>query len=149
MSLQGAPELRRRLQATQNVGRDSGRVWANEATRLARTYAPRRTGRGAGSMHPTLNAKGAKVVGMYYMGAMMAKGTKPHDIPKGLTKRGKLRKGSSGKVLKFSKGGATFFRRKVHQRGDRPNDFAARAANQALARTSLRRALIDLWNKAA
>ena len=149
MSLQGARELHQRLNALKRVVKVSEESWARDATARARVYAPRRTGRGAGSLRPSVTARGAKVTGMYYLGAMMRKGTKPHDEPKGRTKRGKLRKGASGKVLMFNAGGQTIFRRKVHHRGTKPNTFAARAASEALNRNGPLKALVDLWNKAA
>jgi hypothetical protein len=149
MPLKGAPELHRRLRALQRGVKSMEQEWADDATRLAKVYAPRRTGRGAASLRPQVTARGAKVVGAYYLGAMMRKGSKAHDEPKGRTKRGKLRKGATGKVLMFNVGGTTFFRRKVHHRGTRPNKFAGRAAGEALQRHGPLQALIDIWNKAA
>ena len=150
MALKGATELHKRLNALQRGVSGTEQAWADDALRRARVYAPRRTGKGVASLRAQVGGRrGARVTGMYYMGAMMRKGAKPHDEPKGRTKTGKLRKGSTGKVLMFNKGGQTFFRRKVHHRGTKANTFAVRAAHEALDAHSPLKELIAIWNKAA
>ena len=156
--LQGTAELRARLRALSHAVKPIGDKWAIEAAKRARSYAPRRTGLLKASIH----AEGARqsfrgllqarVVGMYYGGAMMQKGSKAHDEPKSrFTKTGKVRKnwGGTGKVLKFESGGQTIFRRKVHHRGTRPNTYALRALRAALDRNAGLEELIKLWNNAA
>lgn len=157
-SLQGADQLRARLRAIRKAGQPMANQWAVEAAKRAKAYAPRKTGRLRSSIRPTApTGRGrviaARVVGMYYGGAMMRKGTKAHDVPRSrFTKAGRLRRGKAagtGKVLKFVDHGVTIFRRKVHHRGTRPNDYASRALRESLSRAKPLQEVIKLWNGAA
>lgn len=156
--LQGSAELRARLRALSKATKPIGDKWAADAAKRARSYAPRRTGLLKASIHVAPARQSfrgllqARVVGMYYGGAMMQKGSKPHDEPKSrFTKTGRVRRnwGGSGKVLKFQSGGQTIFRRKVHHRGTQPNTYALRALREALGRNAGLDELIRLWNNAA
>lgn len=137
-SLQGAPQLRARLKAIRTVFKPMGQTWTVEATRRARSYAPRRTGALAASIKPkNVTLRKATIFGKWYS-TFVKFGSREHDIT------------ATGKTLKFDVQGGTIFRKKVHKRAIRPNNaWATRAAQEARDKISGLADLIKLWNSAA
>jgi hypothetical protein len=52
------------------------------------------------------------------------------------------------KVLKFDRGGQTFFRKKVHKRSIAARPFKHQSAEEGLEKIDVARELIDRWNRA-
>ena len=150
--LQGAEELARRIRALNGVLDAAGRVWAKEATQIARAHIPVKTGATRDSVRGQSTKKSAKVVGKYTINFIDA-GSKAHEEPRSrLTKTGRLRRGKAagtGKVLKFSVGGQVMFRRKVHKRAIAARPFKKLSGEQALEKIDLVSEMVKLWNKAA
>jgi hypothetical protein len=138
MALKGAAEAKARARAIKQIFKPVALEWTEQATLLAKRYAPRRTGKLQSSIRrKNASQRKASIQGIYY-GAILSKGSKAHDI-----------KAKKVGTLKFEKGGQTFFRKKVHRRGLPPDDFARRARGEALRRVPLAQRLYDLWNRAA
>ena len=138
MSLQGAPELRRRLKAIKTVFKPAGRDWADETAEVARRMVPVNTGKTRASIRRrNASMKRATVVGGRAVNFIDA-GTKEHDIT--------ARKVTA---LKFTSGGRPVFRRKVHKRRQAARPFKRRAAEEGLRQIDILGDLIELWNRAA
>jgi hypothetical protein len=153
MSLQGAPELLRRIRAIKTIFRTAGAAWQDETSRYARAHIPVRTGATRASVRGgTLTGTRAKVVGKYTVNFIDA-GSKAHDEPRSrFTKTGRLRRGKAagtGKVLKFQRGGQTMFRRKVSKRAIAARPFKKESGREGLRKVALLDRLIKLWNEAA
>lgn len=138
-SLIGSRELRRRLKSIKTVFKPVGRQWADETAKRARNYVPKRTGKTQKSIRrKNASQKRATVQAVYTARILMA-GSKPHVIrPK------KMR------AVKFTApGGQPVFAKKVNHRGHGKNDFAERAAREALHENPMADELIKLWNEVA
>ena len=146
MALRGASEARARARAIKQIFNPVAADWVDAAIPAARRIYPRRTGSLAASLrNMNVSHKKASIKGNYY-GAILSTGAKPHTIEAGKTAT-KTRKGA--KVLKFNKGGQTFFRRKVHHRGLPKRDYRERIEQEAVRKVPLAKRLYDLWNRAA
>ena len=160
MSLQGADELRRRLKAigviadTTRSGQSSlAYRWQQGTVRAAKPMIPVRTGATRASIRPGGTRKGkATVVGKYTVNFIDA-GSKAHVEPRqaGLTKTGRVsrRKRGSGKVLKFTMGGQTMFRKKVNKPRISGRPFKKEAARKGMAALNWVNYIYDIWNRAA
>lgn len=138
MSLQGTPELRRRLKAIKTVFKPAGRDWADETALVAKAMVRVRTGRTRDSIRrKNASQKKATVVGRYPVNFIDA-GAKEHDIQAKRTK-----------AMAFSSGGQTVFRRKVHKQRQEAHPFKKAAAAEGLRRVDLIGDLVKLWNDAA
>jgi hypothetical protein len=137
-TLKGAKELRRRMKAIKQVFKPVGRQWADETADRARRYVPKRTGKTAKSIRrKNASMKRATVQARYQARILMA-GSKPHDIrPKKM------------QAVKFNVAGQPRFSKRVRHPGHGKNDFAERAAEEALAKNPMADELIRLWNEAA
>lgn len=137
-SLKGSPELRRRLKAIKTVFKPAGRDWADATTREARRLVQVNTGKTRNSIRRrNASQKKATVVGNYPVNFIDA-GAKEHDIrPK------------TAKALKFTSGGTTYFRPKVHKQRQAAHPFKAKAAQRGLEDVDIIGDLIQLWNRAA
>lgn len=139
-TLQGAPELKRRLKAIKQTFRPVGRKWATSTARHARAQASfeNRSGKGRRSIRvKSASQKRATVVASYYV-AILDRGSKAHTI----TPR-------KAKTLAFQAGGRTVFSKKVHKPAMRGLGFATRAARDGLRDNPMAAELIKLWNDAA
>lgn len=138
MSLQGASELRARLRAIRTVFKPAGRQWADETARIAKTLVRVRTGKTRASIRRrNASQRRATVVGNYPVNFIDA-GARAHDI-----------EAKPGHTLKFSAGGQSLFRKKVHKGRQAPHPFKKRAAEAGLRKVDILGDLIDLWNRAA
>lgn len=138
-ALSGARELRRRMKAIRTVFKPVGRSWADDTAARARRYVPKRTRKTERSIRRKNASQRKATVQAVYTARIVMAGSKPHTItPK------KMR------ALKFSAGGGQpVFAKKVAHRGHRGNDFAERAASEALRENPMAPELVDLWNEAA
>jgi hypothetical protein len=145
MALKGAAEARARARSIKGIFKYVAQDWVDAASPAARTIYPRRTGALAASVRKkNVSQKKASIQGNYY-GAILSTGAKAHTIEAGKTAT-KTRKGA--KVLKFNKGGQTFFRRKVHHRGLPKRGYRQQVEQTAIKRVPLAKRLFDLWNRA-
>ena len=137
-TLKGSPELRRRLKAIKLVFKSAGRDWADETARAAKPMVPVATGKTRQSIRRrNASQKRATVYGRYPVNFIDA-GVKAHDI-----------EAKQGTALKFSAGGRTYFRRRVHKQRIAARPFKKRAAQIGLERTDIMGDVIELWNRAA
>ena len=158
MTLIGADALRRRLKALATVPSTTNRQslparWQAATVRAARPMIPVRTGATRASIRPGGTRKGnATVVGKYTVNFIDA-GSKAHVEPRqaGLTKTGRVsrRKLGSGKVLKFTSGGQTLFRKRVNKPRIAAHPFKKEAARKGLEHLNWATMIYGLWNKAA
>jgi hypothetical protein len=137
-TLKGSKELRRRMKAIKQVFKPVGRRWADDTADRARRYVPKATGKTAGSIRrKNASMKRATVQARYQARILMA-GSKPHAIrPKKM------------QAVKFNVAGQPRFAKRVQHPGHRANDFAERAAEEALAKNPMAEELIRQWNAAA
>lgn len=138
MALQGARQLRRRLKAIKTVFKPVGKRWADETASLAKRYVPKRTGKTAASIRRKNASQKKATVQAVYTAQILSKGSKPHVI-----------RPRKARAMKFNAGGRVVFTKKVNHRGHKGNDFARRAASDALDRNPMVQELIELWNGAA
>jgi hypothetical protein len=137
-TLRGTPELRRRLKAIKTVFKPAGREWADRAAQIAKTKVPVATGATRASIRRrNASQRKATVVGKYTVNFIDA-GSKAHDIV-----------AKDQRAMKFSAGGQTVFRRKVHKDRIAPRPFKRESAEQALREVDILADLIELWNRAA
>lgn len=138
MALKGGRELRRRLKAIKTVFKPVGRRWADDTADLAKRYVPKRTGKTAASIRrKNASMKRATVKAVYTARIVMA-GSKAHDIrPKRM------------RAVKFNVAGQPRFAKRVKHPGHKGNDFAKKAAREALADNPMAEELIRQWNEAA
>lgn len=137
-SLQGAAQLRTRLRAMKLGFKDAGREWADKTAVVARRMVPVKTGKTRSSIRrKNASQRKATVVGFYPVNFIDA-GAKAHDI--------KPRRAS---VLKFSAGGETVFRKKVHKPRQAPRPFKRRAGEEGLRQVDILARLVERWNRAA
>jgi hypothetical protein len=158
VKLIGADELRRRFKALATVPSTTNRSslparWQTATVRAARPMIPVRTGQTRASIRPGGTRKGnATVVGKYTVNFIDA-GSKAHTEPRqaGLTKTGRVsrRKLGSGKVLKFSEGGQTLFRKRVNKPKIAAHPFKKAAARKGLEHLNWATFIYGLWNRAA
>ena len=137
-TLKGAKELRRRLKAIRQVFKPVGRTWADDTADRARRYVPKRTGKTARSIRrKNASQKRASVQAVYTARILMA-GSKPHAMrPKKM------------QAMRFNVAGQPRFAKKVQHPGHKSNDFAEKAAKEALAKNPMAEELVRLWNEAA
>lgn len=158
-TLQGAPELHRRLQAIAAIGAPTGpgrttlsSIWAEGAADAARSRVPVRTGATRRSIRPATRRGNPSVVGFYTVNFIDA-GSKAHVEPRqaGLTKTGRVsrRKVGSGKLLKFQVGGKTMFRKKINKPAIAARPFKVWARDEGLRRLDWKAFVYGIWNKAA
>lgn len=138
-TLVGARELKRRFKAIRTVFKPVGRTWADDTAERARRYVPHRTGKTARSIRRRNASMRLASVQAVYTARMVMAGSKAHTIrPKKM------------QAVKFSaRGGQPVFAKKVAHPGHGGNDFAERAASEALERNPMAQELLDLWNRAA
>lgn len=140
MALKGSRELRRRLKAIKTVFKPVGRAWADETALRARRYAPRKTGKGAASIkRKNASQKKASVKAIYYMD-IQTEGSVAHEI-----------KPRRMRAVKFTPkgGGQPVFAKRVQHPGHGKNDYAERAAKEALFINPMADELAKLWDEAA
>lgn len=138
MALKGSRELRRRLKAIRQVFKPVGRAWADETVTRSRRYVPKVTGKTARSIRRKNASQKKATVQAIYTARMLMKGSKPHAMtPKKF------------QAMRFEVGGRPVFAKKIRHPGHRGNDFAERAAKEALQRNPMADELIQLWNEAA
>lgn len=138
MTLQGAPELRRRIRAISTVVKTTNRAWADETAKIARQKVRRRTGKTAASIRRRSGSRGQDVVVGDPAVNFIDAGARAHDIVP--------RKAS---VLKFTDGGAPIFAKKVHKRAQRAHPFKRDAALEGLRRKGPLPEVVKAWNEAA
>lgn len=154
MTLQGEPQLRRRLKAIKTFPKSKTlpSAWQLATTAVARSMVPVRTGRTRESLRPGQKRGKAAVVGFYTVNFIDA-GSKAHVEPRqpGLTKTGRVskRRRGSGKVLMFSTGGGTVFRKKVNKPAIHARPFKKESGERGLELVQWQNFLISLWNNAA
>jgi hypothetical protein len=137
-TLKGSKELRRRMKAIKQVFKPVGRRWADETVERARRYVPKATGDTQRSIRrKNASMKRATVQARYQARILMA-GSKPHTIqPKKM------------QAMRFNVAGQPFFTKKVQHPGHGSDDFAERAAREALDNNPMAEELIREWNTAA
>jgi hypothetical protein len=138
VALKGSRELRRRLKAIKTVFKPVGRRWADDTAQLARRYVPKKTGKTSRSIRRKNASQKKATVQAVYTARMLMKGSKPHDM-----------KPRQFKAMKFEAGGRPVFAKKVRHPGHAANDFAERAAKEALRKNPMAGELILQWNEAA
>jgi hypothetical protein len=137
-TLKGSRELRRRFKAIRTVFKPVGRRWADDTAAKARRYVPKKTGKTERSIRrKNASQKRASVQAVYTARILMA-GSKAHDI-----------KPRKMQAMKFTAGGMPLFRKRVKHPGHGKNDFAERAAKEALRDNPMAEELIRQWNEAA
>lgn len=136
-TLQGAPQLKRRLRAIRAFFKPAGLAWADETVKVMRSSIPARTGATRRSVRRRNATEKKATVVSSHVAYFIDAGSKAHVI--------KPRKAAR---LVFEVGGRTIFARKVnHPRiGARP--FRKKAALEGLRRKPLVAALIKEWNAA-
>lgn len=137
-SLEGARELRARLQAISRTGREVGQHWATDAASEASSSAPRRTGKLARSFRGEASSSGANLLGLWYA-RFPDRGTRAHAITPQ----------RSPSLVFDGRAGNTIFAKRVRHPGMRGTRFIARAASGAFRRTPMARTLANVWNRAA
>jgi len=151
VKLQGADELRARLKALRkDVFKPAARLWADEATDVARDLVPNRNTRWSkGRLHDSISPKHtatgrvssmthkATVVG-HYTGYFVDAGVKPHS----LMRRKARPKSSLGRTI-FARAA-----RKPHP-GYAARPFRAKALRQGLEKADPLELAVAAWNKAA
>lgn len=137
-TLKGARELRRRLKAIKTVFKPVGRRWADDTVTLAKRYVPKKSGKTARSIRRKNASQKKATVQAVYTARMVMAGSKPHDIrPKRM------------RAVKFNVAGQPRFAKKVRHPGHKGNDFAKRAAREALEDNPMAEELVRAWNEAA
>jgi hypothetical protein len=134
VTLIGADDLRKRIAAVLTAPEQIQRRWATETVPILRARIPVKTGESRDSVRS--GSKPGTIVGSASINFIDA-GVREHDI----TAR-------SG-VLKFQKGGQTFFRKKVHKPRQAPHPIKADAARDGLEKLDPANTIIDLWNRSA
>ncbi len=138
MSLKGAADLKKRLNAGRLAFKPLGKEWADDYVQLAKPSVPSRTGRLRRSFRVQSSTKTRARVAGHFTAYFIDAGPKPHTI-----------KAKGNGRLIFQAGGNTIFTRQVHHRGYRARPFRVRVAREAMRRNPPSKALIDAWNKAA
>ena len=134
----GGNALRARMKAVGLAFKPVGKAWADKTAQKAKPRVPQRTGRLRASIkRKSATQKRATVVG-HFTAYFIDAGVRPHEI-----------KPKQGKRLVFQGARGTVFARKVHHRGYGARPFRARSANEALAETWDKDAIVDAWNKGA
>lgn len=147
MILKGGPELKARLAAMSAAGPEILARWQDTAAGQMRNTAPRRTGRGASSIHAAkLTDRRAEIRGAYWL-IFVDRGTKAHVIrPKGISGSGRGGK-STSQWLVFDWHGKTVFAKKVNRRRMRRRPFITQAAQDAIRPPTMSETVIALWNR--
>jgi hypothetical protein len=133
VSLQGANELRRRLDAILKAPEQIQRKWAAATAPILRARIPVRRGVTRASVRVGSNNT---VIGNAVVNFLDA-GVKAHDIT---AKRG---------TLKFQVGSQTLFRKKVHKPRIAGRPIKKESARQGLEKLQPADQIIRLWNEAA
>jgi hypothetical protein len=126
------------MKAIKTVFKPVGRRWADDTVTLAKRYVPKSTGKTERSIRRrNASMKRATVQAAYNARILMA-GSKPHDI-----------KPRKMQAMKFNVAGQPRFSKKVRHPGHRKNDFAKKAATEALRKNPMAEELVRQWNEAA
>jgi hypothetical protein len=152
MALEGAPQLKRRLNAVASSPKSLPRAWAPLAVRLAKQRVARKTGTTARTIRIVQISNDEATMTVGGAGVYLEKGTRPHIIrPRRrsrlvfpaagsqVTLSGRLRKGGKGRLV---------FARVVHHPGTKAQPFFFQSARDALAIVGTGRIAED-WNNAA
>lgn len=136
MTLQGASQLRSRLNAIADAGSDVAEQWADESVRGIQGEIPKVTGKTAASVHAEdVSNDGARVVGSPVVGYLSG-GTAAHDeVPR------------NAQALRFKIGAQTIFSKRVHHPATRGNPRILQQAADALH--GFADAVYRRWNGAA
>lgn len=163
MSLQGAPQLRARMEAVAKTGPDISKRWQAETVRLAKLKVQRKTSNTSRSIQP----RGTdEVVAASKVAVFLEYGTAPHVItPKAklalrwaasssdrrLTGSPRGRYDAAHKPISaLAKSVGFIFAKIVHHPGTRPYPFLGPASVEALQKIALKgQVFIDRWNGAA
>lgn len=162
MTLEGVPQLRRRLKAIATITKPTGgpsgptfaEVWQEKTVGIAQQMVPVRTGRTRKSIRPGKRRGQPSVVALYTVNFIDA-GSKAHVEPRQFsrfTPTGRIsrRKRGSGKTLMFQgSGGGTFFRKKVNKPPIAAHPFKKEARARGLREARFAVFLTNLWNRAA
>lgn len=137
----GAPELRARLKAIQQVFKPIGREWADEAVKIAKQTGPwqDRTGTLRRSIRRRNSTQRKATVVANYTQYFIDRGTKAHEVtPK------------RGTVLRWEPTvGNTVFAKRSRIPRKAPRPFRERVGREALRRKPAAEQVIKLWNEAA
>jgi hypothetical protein len=145
MKLEGADELRARLDAVAASFPPIGAAWATEAVRLMRQRVHSPRGRMRKSIVGESGARGAEVYGDWRL-TFQDKGTKPHDIS---PKKSRGQTGRTATAVGYGYGtDRAYFRRQVHVRGIKKRPFIRRSAREAFKGTTGAAEIIKAWNLA-
>lgn len=135
MTLIGAPQLLRRLEALRHVGGPIGKSLAQRGAEEARRRVPVRTGRTRASIRPgRVTANGASIVGSG-VAVILDRGAKAHAEE------------AHGDALRFNIGGRTIFAKHVKRRAQRGSRFMQDALRKSASGAS--DAIVRAWNDAA
>lgn len=139
MALQGARQLRSRLDAFNKVFHPVGEEWGERAVELAQSRVAVDTGETRASIRRSNNPLSTKSsVEAGGAAVFLETGTRPHPITP-------VRVG----VLRFSKNGQPMFRRRTNHPGIQQQPFFYDSASEAVQKVDILGNLIDLWNRAA
>jgi len=130
--IHGAAALHSRLNALLHVAENVERTWAAATVPIMAGYIPERTG----ATRASLRATSRGIVGSPIVD-FLDRGTRAHEEV-----------ARSGKVLRFSAGGQTLFRKRVMKPQQRGQDFKDDAMRRGLDRVG-NSAIIATWNGAA
>lgn len=157
MSVQGLPQLNRRLEAIAKAPGDIPREWAPMTVALAKRRVARKTGTTGKSIRAIAISETSARVAAGGAAAFLEGGTRPHDIvPK---RRKVLRFPSSGTSTTLGGrvrtgevrrlGNAAFvFARRVHHPGTKKQPFFFDSAREVLKSLGVG-TIIERWNRAA
>ena len=135
MTLRGAGDFRRRLNAIRDTGVLVAKEWTEEGTDKVRAEIPRVTGATAASIHGEVSRDGGQILGSRVV-RYLAGGTRAHT-----------EEPTTKTVMKFDIGANTIFSKRVMHPATPANPRIFDAAKNALG--SLSKACAGLWNKAA
>ena len=137
MGLQGADELRARLNAIAGAGEGLAERWAEEHIRRTRSQINNRTGDTAASLRAEVSRDGARVTGSPVV-TYLRDGTQAHE-----------ERPVNAKALRFQIGSRTIFSKRVFKPATRGNPALGDAHRDALDDASFADEVVDRWNGAA
>lgn len=138
MKLQGADQLRARLEAMNRAPRGYGRDWGDAYVSVARPQIPVVTGKTRASVAVAhASDHGAEIAGSS-VALWIDTGTHRHAITPA----------SSGSLV-WKRAGQTVFAKKVNHPGQRAKPWRHRALEEATRRAPLLGRVVDAWNRAA
>lgn len=138
MNLQGASELRNRLEATTRANRGYPRDWGDTYVQVARPQIPQVTGKARASVNLSHATDDGAEIEASSAALWIDTGTGRHGIEP-----------SRRDVLVFPKAGRTIFARKVDHPGQRAKPWRERSLLEAVRRNPLAERVINAWNRAA